>query len=371
MKRHLMKTKIMGLLVGALTCSSLAFGQVGIGNPSPDSTSVLDLTNSNNKGLVLPPATSPASFSTSSTLGMTYFSGDHVFYKRSDGYNALSPWKYKFAGNSSEDVYYNSPGRIGIGSADITVRPQAPLQIETDSSISLSSNGAFMIGTTLNANLAINSREIQSRSGGSAAPLKINEDGGDVTFGNAPSPVDVEISGKSKELHQPSGNYVDLVPRGTIVMWFGTASDVPEGWAICDGGSYGRSDNNGSISTPDLSGKFVVGAGTNGTSNYTAHDVGGQDSVALTTPELAAHQHYISLGTSGVGNHSHGMGGSFYQHDGNGSGGDNGFQTSGNDHTRDAGAHSHSVNGNSQSTGSGDAHENRPEFHALVYIMKL
>lgn len=366
-----MKTKIIALTLFALCYTGLAFAQVGIGNPSPDSTSVLDLSNPNNKGLVLPQASSTASFSTSTSLGMVYFTNDQIFYKRSDGYNALSPWRYKFAGNASEDVYYNTGGNIGIGSTNLAVRPAAPLHIETDNPISLSTNGSFMIGSTLGSNLAVNSTEIQSRSTGSAGPLKVNEDGGDVTFGSAPSPVDIQVSGKAQEYHQPSSSYFDLVPTGSIMMWYGTPANVPTGWALCDGGSYQRSDNGGTVTTPDLSGKFVVGVGTNSSTTYAPHDVGGQDSVALSVAELAQHRHFVSITTSYNGTHRHDMGGSFYQHDGNGSGGDDGFQTAGNDRTSSDGGHTHAVNGNSQYTGSGAAHENRPEFHALVYIMKL
>lgn len=365
------KKTIFACSLFALGLCSVSFGQVGIGNPNPDSTSVLDLTNPNNRGLVLPPAPSTAAFSTTSTLGMTYFTNGNIFYKRSDGYNALTPWRYKFDGNISEDVYYNLGGNIGIGSSSLTTSPEAPLHIETDNGIDLSTNGSLLIGISSAANLAMNSGEIQTRSVGSSAPLKINEDGGDVTFGSAPSPVDVAAAGKMQELHQPTGSYFDLVPAGSILMWYGTPADVPTGWAICDGGTYQRSDNSGTITTPDLSGRFIVGAGTNGTSTYTAHDAGGQDSVALATPELPAHSHYLSLSTSTTGSHRHGMGGSFYQHDGDGSGGDHGFQTSGNDLTSSAGNHNHSVSGNTQNTGSGDAHENRPAYHALVYILKL
>jgi microcystin-dependent protein len=350
---------------------NLAFGQVGIGNPNPDSTSVLDLTNPNNRGLVLPPAASTAGFSTTSTLGMTYFSGDNIFYKRSDGYNALSPWRYRFNGNISEDVFYNLGGNIGIGSTNLTVSPQAPLQIETDNPVSLASNGSFMIGNTAGLNLVMNSRELQSRNNGSEAPLLINEDGGDVTFGAAASPVDVAASGKIREFHQPASTFYDLVPTGTIVMWYGSGANIPGGWAPCDGGTYGRSDNTGTITTPDLQGRFVVGVGSNGVSTYTAHDTGGQDSVALSVAELPAHRHFISLSTSTAGNHSHGMGGDWGQHDGNGSGGEDGLEDVGNRSTGNAGNHNHSVNGNSQFTGSDAPHENRPSFHALIYILKL
>jgi len=277
-----------------LLLSVPAIGQVGIGNPNPDSTSVLDLSNPSNKGLVLPPATGAANFSTTSTLGMTYFSGDNIYYKRNDGYNAVSPWRYKFNGNVSEDVYYNQGGNIGIGMANITTSPQAPVQIETVNNIDLASNGSFMIGNTSTTNMVFNDQEIQSRNNGSTAPLRINEDGGDVTFGAPAARVDVATSGKMQEYHQPTATFHDLVPAGTIVMWFGSLTNVPGGWAACDGGTYTRSDNLGTIVTPDLRGRFVVGAGSNGISSYSVNDTGGQDSVALTVAEIPSHNHDIS-----------------------------------------------------------------------------
>lgn len=46
-------------------------------------------------------------------------------------------------------------------------------------------------------------------------------------------------------------NSVDyfMVPRGSIVMWSGSATNIPAGWALCDG-------SNG---TPNLSDRFVMG----------------------------------------------------------------------------------------------------------------
>ena len=42
-----------------------------------------------------------------------------------------------------------------------------------------------------------------------------------------------------------------VIPSGVIVMWSGTTSDIPTGWVLCDG-------DNG---TPDLTDRFVIGAG--------------------------------------------------------------------------------------------------------------
>lgn len=51
------------------------------------------------------------------------------------------------------------------------------------------------------------------------------------------------------------------VPPGTIVMWWGLASEIPAGWAYCGGG----------FGTPDLRGRFVVQAGD----GYAPGDTGG------------------------------------------------------------------------------------------------
>ena len=39
--------------------------------------------------------------------------------------------------------------------------------------------------------------------------------------------------------------------------------------------------------------------------------------------------------------------------------------------TSDAGGHTHSISGTTGNKGSGNAHENRPPYYALTFIMKL
>jgi len=64
-------------------------------------------------------------------------------------------------------------------------------------------------------------------------------------------------------------------PIGTITLWSGALVDIPLGWALCDG-------TNG---TPDLTDRFIVGAGsgwgpgeTGGAETHT-HTQGSQESV--------------------------------------------------------------------------------------------
>jgi microcystin-dependent protein len=72
-------------------------------------------------------------------------------------------------------------------------------------------------------------------------------------------------------------------PKGMIVLWNGSASSVPEGWALCDG-------SNG---TPDLRGKFVLGVNPqhDNQSYRTVGGNGGNESIKLTEAQMPAHSH--------------------------------------------------------------------------------
>lgn len=70
------------------------------------------------------------------------------------------------------------------------------------------------------------------------------------------------------------------IPKGTILPWYGKSSDIPEGFALCDG----------TKGTPDLRNRFLVGAG----SNYALGDTGGEDQVRLTNQQIGNHYHYWS-----------------------------------------------------------------------------
>lgn len=78
-----------------------------------------------------------------------------------------------------------------------------------------------------------------------------------------------------------------FVPSGVIAMWSGAS--VPTGWKLCDG----------SLQTPDLRDRFIVGAG----STYLLGATGGANSVSLTDVNLPVHSH--SGTTSSNGSHAH------------------------------------------------------------------
>lgn len=153
------------------------------------------------------------------------------------------------------------------------------------------------------------------------------------------------------------------VPSGAIMMWSGSIASIPSGWLLCDG-------TNG---TPDLRDRFIVGAGD----GYAVGDTGGADSVTLTEAQMPAHAH-TGATTSG-GAHQH-LEGSLHYTNLSGHAPYGKVSASGlannyfpydvvsRAYTSSAGSHSHSLTTNA--TGGDAAHENRPPYLALAYIMK-
>jgi hypothetical protein len=70
----------------------------------------------------------------------------------------------------------------------------------------------------------------------------------------------------------------DFVPVGGIIIWSGSASAIPAGWGLCNGSTYTKLDGTGSITSPNLTDNFVVGAGA----TYAVAATGGQTSVTPT-----------------------------------------------------------------------------------------
>ncbi|WP_438710874.1 hypothetical protein ACSTS3_19745 [Aquimarina muelleri] len=171
------------------------------------------------------------------------------------------------------------------------------------------------------------------------------------------------------------------MPIGSIIMWSGS---IPNGWVLC----------NGANGTPDLRGRFPVGAG----GEYSVGSRGGLGQVKLTENQMPAHNH--NGNTNNGGNHRHTgstySGGShrhrtsvrLYNENGHplatssgdiGSGNKNGYEASSSWYSDYGGSHSHTLNMNyagnhnhsftTNVKGSNDAHENRPPYYALAFIM--
>ena len=77
---------------------------------------------------------------------------------------------------------------------------------------------------------------------------------------------------------------VGSLPVGAVIDFSGTTSSLPDEWALCDGGTYVRSDGLGTITTPDLRDKFVLGA----SATIPAGSTGGLAEGVAILSELAA-----------------------------------------------------------------------------------
>lgn len=140
-------------------------------------------------------------------------------------------------------------------------------------------------------------------------------------------------------------------------MWSGTAP--PPGWALCDGGVYPSVSSSGSVTAPDLRGRFVLGynpinagafapevPGRFGRNNIGM--IGGTVTHTLTVDEMPSHRHqqwatdtkfvteYAALPSGGSA-----YSGPPYVFDGTGF------------------------------TGGGLPHNNMPPYYVLAYIIKL
>lgn len=138
----------------------------------------------------------------------------------------------------------------------------------------------------------------------------------------------------------------NMLPTGSIIAWAGTT--VPGGWVICDG----------SQGTPDLRGRFILGAGQGGgLTNRTKGQVGGEEAHRLAVTEMPSHTHPIVGRADDEGYCKNPP---------------CGFQSS--DRTTDnnwANVNDSSYLTTIAKTGGDQPHNTMPPFYVLAFIMKL
>ena len=134
------------------------------------------------------------------------------------------------------------------------------------------------------------------------------------------------------------------IPVGGIIMWSGSANEVPDGWALCNGQTVSGK------TTPDLRGKFVVGYDPADSDYNTVGKTGGERSVTLSTAQMPSHSHSATVRVSGLAASSNGDKDFFAPS----------WKTKNSEDT---------ISTNSK--GSGQPHENRPPYYAMCFIMRV
>jgi hypothetical protein len=117
--------------------------------------------------------------------------------------------------------------------------------------------------------------------------------------------VGIGINNPTSKLHVIGNVYatgsitcanINIIPTGVIVMWYGSTSNIPSGWVLCDGINAG---------TPDLRDRFIVGAGSTYITGGTGNGRGGSNTAVLTVANLPSHTHTVPDHTHTTPDHIH------------------------------------------------------------------
>ncbi len=328
------------------------FAQIGINNPNPDPSAVLDLK-SDTSGLLIPrmTATQRRAITIAANGLLVFDETDQLFYYYDSSYsNAAARWTGLDAWRFRDDLsdfdlggFYRRNAYSHYSVNNVGIKVQDPIH-------KLDINGNLSIG---DSTVSLGHNDVYVAAG--------------IITGTS---IESDDTIKA-DLFEGYGT----VPLGTIIMCACGPTDLPDGWALCDGSST-YTDHFGVVRpVPDLSGRFIVGTGAAsgpgaGATNYGAGATGGEQVHTLTISEMPGHDHGGSTSTNGSHSHSYNdrtvnrTEVSFFLTGANqGIGGiDDEARTTG-----IGGAHNHTIN----SQGSSSAHENRPPYYALAFIIRV
>ncbi|MFK7787146.1 MAG: hypothetical protein AB8B56_18640 [Crocinitomicaceae bacterium] len=255
-------------------------------------------------------------------------------------------------------------GNIGMG----TIDPTSKVTIEGKNTASLLS----VVDSTDQRSTIL---EVH-KNNGVAIKGALNVDG-DFMSKNVSTNVELDDGGVNNKIPTQKAvkAYVDeRLPKGLISLWSGQT--IPVGWALCDG------RNN----TPNLSGQFIVGQDKASNDYKDIGQTGGAKEVALTTEQMPSHKHTDSGHNHGINDpgHNHHYNSQFNRlvrftgndttlgmDNNDGAGEEYDLKRSREMKTNTTGISIKTGYSNIQYTGGNQAHENRPPYYVLAYIMKL
>lgn len=372
------------LLILIIGFTSAIKAQVGINNTNPDTTSVMDLK-STTKGFLIPRMSSSernimTSFGNVPANSLMVFDTDKkkfFFYDASvSKWLMINPW---YSEENAIICYgdTNKPYSINIrpiGGNKIFKVSSSYNGISSNSSL-FQSEFVFTDGGVSTSGVKFNSKVaggnfILMQAFYNNSPVLTLKHNGNLGLGYSTPTKKLEVDGNIKASSNITADEFigdGAVPVGTIIMWSGSLLNLPAEWTLCDG-------NNG---TPNLKDKFIMGAG----GSYAVGNTGGANEVTLTEAQLPAHDH--SGSTSSDGQHRHYIA---RNQEKNSGGVSLAFKQTTNNgwhdydlyrHSSDAnrgnsswsGGHGHTLYVND--TGGGQAHENKPPYYSLAYIIRI
>jgi len=289
------------ILILIIIVGYTSFAQVGINTTAPDSSAVLDL-NANNKGLLIPTMTKTQREAMQANPPVTGLADGLLVYDTNykrfyfwdiniSKWVVLNNWRKEYTSDASDDehvsIVLENGSSVGIGQS----APNSKLTV----------NGNLSVGNTNTpapANGAYVDGQVRIGSGaGNTAKLEIE--------GTATATDSITASNFWGKGTVPVG-FIGMYSGPTAGLFDGNGIGVTDtkmdGWAICNG--YNNL-------TPNLTGKFIVGADMNeisidGDYDYTVTETAGENTHTLTIAEMPSHNHTGTTSTNG--NHKHDMG---------------------------------------------------------------
>lgn len=173
-----------------------------------------------------------------------------------------------------------------------------------------------------------------------------------VTIGGGTTFTLVATNDRGEQLTAVVPVYVDMVPLGTVMAWYGNINNKPPGWIACDGTN----------STPDLRGRFVLGVSS--TYYFGAHADVQPHSHGVTTNQA-------TISTSSEDTHRHHLNISYSTGAISSKGSTNFYHGDGVEATDSTDAHSHSVTIPILSGIANLANAELPPYYALYYLIKV
>ena len=361
---------------------SFVKAQVGINTSTPDSTAVLDLY-STSGGLLIPRMSSNQRRAMNSNGNIPAHSlfvfdtdiNKYFYYDNTKQlWIILNPFLSDYNNNISfggENTSYKINIESSIGNK--VFRVFSTYSGVSSDSMKFQSEFVFDDYLISSSGIKFNSKV----SGGDFnllkayyknSPVMTLKNNGNLGLGYTDPTKKLEVSGDAKASGEVTASKFvgkGTIPIGGIIIWSGSTSSIPSGWAFCDG-------SNG---TPDLRDRFIVGGG----GSYVQNSTGGTNSVTLNTTQIPSHSH--TGNTNSAGSHRHHT--VRHAQDNGGSNSiaydsQNGYSdqyvlqghssTANKWNTNSTGSHTHTLNINN--TGGGQSHENRPPYYALAYIIR-
>jgi microcystin-dependent protein len=359
MKKIFVKIVMAATLLPATPCHS-AYAQVGINTTNPDTTALLDIRYAKGAaavGVLLPNLNKQERDAKKSSVsdGMLVFDRQEKML-------------YCYDGDIGEWVALNPLGSVHTLNGLEDIRPQSSAANALNMSLGLPDNASATAKLDVNGSarvrgsLKVEGSDTVQQSllvkGAATLRQSLQVDGNTTlqnpTTINSTLTVTSNIDAGSSTITAGTVNATygtATVPVGGIIMWSGTLNSWPSNWALCDGAN----------STPDLKGRFIVSYSANDGDYNSVGKSGGEKLHRLTASEMPSHDHvmhaqgtivnadganvYLSR-SANVNSYSGGGKDSF----GTSRSIDTGMKTS--------------------STGGGGAHENRPPYYVLAFIMR-